>query len=143
MKLRDLAEQDLELVELARDLVKKRKSQISSVAAVLRTKNGRIFRGVNIEIEASAPCSICAEYAAIGTMVTEGEKAIDTIVAVSTSSVLPPCGQCRQFIREFGNPFVIVEVGGALKKAELSDLYPLPVVSDPHADQGHNVNREP
>jgi len=134
MKTLDLTSQDLELVEAARDLVKKRRSRLSSVAALLKTGDGRVFSGVNIEIEASAPCSICAEYAAIGTMVTEGRTKIETIVAVCLHddgwSVLPPCGKCRQFISEFGNPYVIVEVGGELKKVRLSELYPLPVVSE-------------
>jgi len=134
MKLEDLADRDWELVEMAKELVRKRRSKTSSVAAVLRTGSGRVFSGVNIEIEASAPCSICAEYAAIGTMVTEGEKEIDTIVAVNYGenqcSILPPCGKCRQFISEFGNPYVIVEPKGKPKKAKLSELYPLPVASE-------------
>ncbi len=133
MRYEELSKQDLELIEKARDVIRKRKSKRSSVGAALRTSNGKVFCGVNIEIECSAPCSICAEYAAIGTMVSEGENEIQTIVAVSSNrdySVLPPCGKCRQFISEFGNPYVIVEVGGKLKKAKLSELYPLPVVSD-------------
>ena len=133
MHYEELSKQDLELIEKAREVIRKRKSKRSSVGAALRTSSGKVFCGVNIEIECSAPCSICAEYAAIGTMVSEGENEIQTIVAVSSNrdySVLPPCGKCRQFISEFGNPYVIVEVGGKLKKAKLSELYPLPVVSD-------------
>jgi len=133
MQFADLTEQDLELVEKARDVIRKRKSKRSSVGAALRTKSNRVFCGINIEIECSAPCSICAEYAAIGTMVSEGEEEIKTIVAVSSNreySVLPPCGKCRQFISEFGNPYVIVEVDGKQKKTKLSELYPLQVVSD-------------
>ena len=132
MRFFDLEKPDLELVEKAKDLIAKRKSKWSSVASVLRTRSGKIFEGVNIEIECSAPCSICAEYAAIGTMVTEGEHKIETIVACSYKNggyVLPPCGKCRQFISEFGNPHVIVQVGQKLKKAKLSELYPLPVAS--------------
>jgi len=134
MKSADLTSQDIELVELAKGLIRKRKSRVSGVAAVLKTRNGSVFSGVNIEIEASAPCSICAEYAAIGTMVTEGETEVETIVAVNLHddgySVLPPCGKCRQFISEFGNPYVIVEVEGRLRKVRLGELYPLPVVSE-------------
>ena len=100
----------------------------------MRTRNGRFFSGVNIDIDCSAPCSICAEYAAIGTMVTEGEAEIETIVAVNLHddgcSVLQPCGKCRQFISEFGNPYVIVKVEGELKKTRLNELYPLAVVSE-------------
>ena len=133
MHYEELSKQDLELIAEARDVIQKRKSKRSSVGAALRTSSDKVFCGVNIEIECSAPFSICAEYAAIGTMVSEDENEIQTIVAVSSNrdySVLPPCGKCRQFISEFGNPYVIVEVGGKLKKAKLSELYPLPVVSD-------------
>jgi cytidine deaminase len=132
MQFLDLEKPDLELLEKAKNLIAKRKSKRSSVASVLRTRSGKIFEGVNVEIECSAPCSICAEYAAIGTMVTEGEQEIETIVAYSYKKggyVLPPCGKCRQFICEFGNPYVIVQVGRKLKKVRLSELYPLPVVS--------------
>lgn len=133
MQFLDLEKPDLELVEKAKDLIAKRKSKRSSVASALRTPNGKIFEGVNIEIECSAPCSICAEYAAIGTMVAAGEQEIETIVAYSYKDggyVLPPCGKCRQFICEFGNPYVIVQVGQKLKKVKFSELYPLPVTSD-------------
>ena len=133
MQFKNLTKRDLELVDEAKDLIEKRKSKRSSVAAALRTKNNRIFSGVNIEIECSAPCSICAEYAAIGTMVSEGEEEIETIVAFAYKNggrVLPPCGECRQFISEFGDPDVIVQVDRKLKKARLSELYPLPVVSE-------------
>jgi cytidine deaminase len=132
MQFLDLEKHDLELLEKGKDLIAKRKSMRSSVASVLRTRSGKIFEGVNVEIECSAPCSICAEYAAIGTMVTEGEQEIETIVAYSYKNggyVLPPCGKCRQFICEFGNPYVIVQVGQKFKKVRLSELYPLPVAS--------------
>jgi cytidine deaminase len=132
MQFVSLTKQDLELVDRAKDLIRKRKSKRSTVSAALRTANNKIFHGVNIEIECSAPCSICAEYAAIGTMISEGEEEIETIVAISCKnfSIIPPCGKCRQFISEFGDPYVIVEIEGKMKKAKLRELYPLPVVSD-------------
>ena len=131
MKTRPLNKEDKELIQLAKDLIKKLHSKRSSVAACLRTKNGRIFKGVNIFIEGSTPCSIDAEYVAIGTMIAEGVKGIDTIVAIHLEngklSVIPPCGHCRQFISEFGNPWVIFN---GKEKTRLSDLYPFEVKSD-------------
>jgi len=72
---------------------------------------------------------MCAEYAAIGTMVSEGERRIDTIVAVNghKHAILPPCGKCRQMISEFGDPYVILKLRGRLIKAKLSQLYPIQV----------------
>lgn len=134
MELKDLTRRDGKLVEEAQAIIKKRKSKRSSVGAALVTTRGKMFSGVNIDIEASAPCSICAEYSAIAAMVTAGEYEIDTIVAVSEHKdgprIIPPCGKCRQFISEFGDPYVIVAKRSGLKKVKLSELYPLPVVSN-------------
>lgn len=99
------------------------------MASVLKTIDGRIFQGVNIEVKGAAPCSTCAEYAAIGTMVTEGGTRIDTIVAVNGKkrAILPPCGKCRQLISEFGNPYVILKLRGRLVKTKLAQLYPMQI----------------
>jgi cytidine deaminase len=129
LNFKNLNARDLQLIELADDLIKKRKSRRSGVAAALRTANGRIFRGINIDIEASAPCSMCAEYGAIAKMVSEGEDKIATIVAVSLNhGVIPPCGRCRQFMSEFGEPYVIIETNGKIKKTKLTHLNPVPAV---------------
>jgi len=66
-------------------------------------------------------------------MVTNGEKKIATIVAVTVGSepkfhVLPPCGKCRELIRAFGNPYVIIQTGkenNDLGKIKLGELIPL------------------
>ncbi|MDH4231830.1 MAG: hypothetical protein OEW04_07340 [Nitrospirota bacterium] len=126
MILRRLSKKDIELVDDARLLIRRRRNRKSRVAASLRTKSGSIWNGINIEIRECAPCSICAEYAAIAKMFTDADDEIEAIVAVSLKkgrySVLPPCGKCRQFMSAFGNPYVILEVKGKLKKARLSDI---------------------
>jgi len=124
-----ISNDDRLLITKAFELARKRKSRITRVASVLRTTNGRMFQGVNIEAQGSPPCSMCAEYAAIGTMVSEGERRIDTIVAVNghKHAILPPCGKCRQMISEFGDPYVILKLRGRLIKAKLSQLYPIQV----------------
>ena len=130
MRTEDLTEEDVSLMKAAQMLIRKRRSKRSSVGTALRTRLGKVFCGVNIEVRGSAPCSICAEYAAIGTMVAEGEDEIETIVAVSSGrgySVIPPCGKCRELIGEFGDPYVIVKIYGELKKVKLNELHPLPV----------------
>ena len=73
------------------------------VAAVLETSTGQRHAGVCID----TPCGtgFCAEHAAIAAMVTAGEYRIARIVAVWRDEqgglhVLPPCGRCRQFIRQ-------------------------------------------
>ena len=62
-------------------------------------------------------------------MVSEGASEILTIVAVNgkKNAVLAPCGNCRQLLREFGNPYVILKLRGRHVKARLTELYPVQV----------------
>jgi cytidine deaminase len=133
MRLIELDESDKSLVEKTRLHLKKRSSEISGVAAGLRTSRGTEFFGLCIDLE-TAPLGACAEYSAIGTMVSSGERKVKTIVAVTDKgrnryAILPPCGKCRDFIRAFGDPHVILQVGESLrdsKKVKLSELIPFP-----------------
>ena len=115
-----LSKKDIELVKRTKKLIFKRKNKKSSVACCLITMEGKIFEGINIFIKKSAPCSMCAEYVAIGSMFTEGNYKIDCIVSVhQKNGVIPPCGQCRQLISSFGNPYIIL---GDIK-LKLSEIY--------------------
>ena len=129
MKFVELTKRDLEIVNLAKRLVKDRHSKITSVASILRTRSNKIFSGVHVEAKLSS-LSVCAERIAIGNMITLGGKIIDTIVAACYQkgkySILHPCGSCRQFMLQFGNPYIIVKVKNSLKKVKLSELLPLP-----------------
>ncbi len=72
-------------------------AEAAGVACALKTDKGNIFTGVCIDV----PCGIgfCAEHSAIAAMITAGETAIDTIVAVDwDKSILSPCGRCREFM---------------------------------------------
>lgn len=78
------------------------------VGAALLTKDGRIYTGVNIE-NASYPAGICAERNAFGTAVAAGERVFEAIAIVGgkdgiLSGYCPPCGICRQVMREFADP---------------------------------------
>ena len=128
----ELNDEDRALVESTKHLLgRHRGSRISSVAAGLRTKNGIEYYGLNVDVE-TATVKICAEYSAIGNMVSSGESSIETLVAISEGNkryvALPPCGKCRDMMRAFGNPFVIVHPNGnkVLKKIRLSELLPFP-----------------
>ena len=129
MRVRRISAEDRLLIERASELARRRMSERTSVAAVLKTKDKKVFQGVNIEVSGSAPSSFCAEYAAVGAMVSEGASKIQTIVAVNgkKNAVLPPCGNCRQLLREFGNPYVILKLRRRHVKARLADLYPVQV----------------
>lgn len=98
------------------------------VAAMLVTAAGTRFFGVCIDTASGT--GFCAEAAAIGAMVTAGEYAIAEIVAVwrdehGTVFVLPPCGRCREFIRQIDEANLDTRVVlGTQDSAALRDLLP-------------------
>jgi len=124
MSLEPLTTEDRDLLRRAQELVQTRGSDISPVGCALRTTKGEIYVGLSIRSEASRPCSTCAEYPAIGAMHTAGDAEIDTIVSVHMDGrIKSPCGRCRELMRLFGNPYVIVQNGTAVK-VQLDVLLP-------------------
>jgi cytidine deaminase len=92
---------DAELLQRAAETVNKRElsplATAGSVASALITPAGNVYLGVCIETACSM--GFCAEHTAIGAMITAGESAITTIVAINRhGQVLAPCGRCREFI---------------------------------------------
>ena len=71
------------------------------VGAALRTEEGKIFTGCNIE-SASYGLTVCAERVAIWKALSECERDFtDLVVVVDTEQLTPPCGTCRQIIWEY------------------------------------------
>jgi len=78
------------------------------VGAAVLTRSGRIFTGANVE-NASYGLSNCAERTAIFSAVVAGERRIEAVaVYTPTRRPTPPCGACRQVIREFGRRATVV-----------------------------------
>ena len=74
------------------------------VGAVLLTKNGDIYTGVNIE-NASFGLTNCGERTAIFKAVSEGARDFkELIVYGQTEKPISPCGACRQVMAEFFEP---------------------------------------
>jgi cytidine deaminase len=77
-----------------------------NVGAALLTKSGKIYTGCNIENAAYTP-SNCAERTAFFKAVSEGEREFVAIAIAGgpagsePSEYCPPCGVCRQVMREF------------------------------------------
>ena len=96
------------------------------VGAALLTKDGRIYRGCNIENAAYTPTN-CAERTAIFKAVSEGRKEFAKIAIVSSSGLKTyPCGICRQVMSEFfkGNEQIILENAGEIIKYTIDYLLP-------------------
>jgi cytidine deaminase len=67
------------------------------VGAAVRTHDGIVFEGVNVE-NAAYPLGVCAEKSAIVKAVSEGYRPGDIAAIGITAS---PCGGCRQWLYEF------------------------------------------
>ena len=67
------------------------------VGAAVRTHDGKIFEGVNVE-NAAYPLGVCAEKSALVKAVSEGYGPGDIEAIGITAS---PCGGCRQWLYEF------------------------------------------
>ena len=65
-----------------------------TVAAALRTRKGRIYTGISINL--GCGLGFCAEVAAIAEMLKNRETGIYAIVAVTSNRILSPCGRCRE-----------------------------------------------
>ncbi len=75
---------------------------MGDVGAALLTHDGEVFTGV---CAATGSNTICAEQMALGGLITQKKYVFKAIVAVWKDEngnlfVIPPCGNCRQFMYE-------------------------------------------
>jgi cytidine deaminase len=130
-----LTKKDQELIAAATKAIKGRyRNEWQEVGAAMRTRDGRIVTGVNIDAYVGRG-AVCAEAIAIGRAITEtGDKGIDTIVAVrhpkpgepGKIAVVSPCGTCRELIHDYdAKARVIVPNGNAAPTvARIGELLP-------------------
>ena len=95
------------LIEMATEQLKISYAPYSGfkVGAALLTKSGKIYTGCNIENAAYTPTN-CAERTAFFKAVSEGKKDFSAIAICGgkdgvIEGLFPPCGVCRQVMREF------------------------------------------
>ena len=95
------------------------------IGAVLLTKDGEIYTGVNIE-NASFGLTNCGERTAIFKAVSEGAREFqELIIYGQTEKPISPCGACRQVISEFEIPRIIMaNLRGDYTVVELEGLLP-------------------
>ena len=101
------------------------------VGAALLCADGTVFTGCNIENAAYTP-TVCAERTAIFKAVSEGKKDFVAIAVCGgkngvITGFFPPCGVCRQVLREFcGDDFSIYLAGadGTYQTRTLAQLLP-------------------
>jgi len=96
------------------------------VGAALRTEEGRVFTGCNIE-SASYGLTVCAERVAIWKALSDCErKFTDLVVVVDTEQLTPPCGTCRQIIWEYAKhaKITLANLKGQSEVVDIRELLP-------------------
>lgn len=98
------------------------------VGAAVIGKNGKVYTGVCVD---TLSWGLCAERSAFAAMITDGEYAFDKVVAVWRDDktgklhVLPPCGVCREFMRQIDQGNLESEVIlGKTETKKLKELIP-------------------
>jgi cytidine deaminase len=111
------------LVERAEELAARAYAPYSSyhVGAVVETRDGRTFEGVNVE-NAAYPLGVCAEKSAIVAAVAAGYGPGD-LVAIGINA--SPCGGCRQWLHEFRIEQVSYRAAdGSIRETTPAELLP-------------------
>jgi cytidine deaminase len=102
------------------------------VGAALYDEAGRVHVGCNVE-NAAYPEGLCAEAGAIAAMVAAGGRRLLAIAVVGGTAdgdpiLCPPCGGCRQKIREFARPDTTIHLkdgDGRVTSLSLDEILPL------------------
>lgn len=129
--------QDLNITELPSDLQSLYKEAIIArensyspyshfaVGAAVRTIDGTIYRGCNIENSSFGLCC-CAERNAIFAAACAGQRDFSVLcVVAATEEPVSPCGACRQVMSEFKiNKIILGNLKGKIKICTLVELLP-------------------
>lgn len=119
-----------QLFEAAKDVQKQSYSPYSNfkVGAAILGDNQQVFTGCNVE-NASYPLGQCAEGSAVTAMIAQGCRHIEDVLIISPNDeLLPPCGGCRQKLKEFSAQDTKVHLAthkGDIKTMLLSELLPM------------------
>ena len=112
------------------------------VGAALLAKNGKIYRGCNIE-NAAFGSTMCAERTAFFKALSEGEREFEAIAIVGGPEggdlrpICDPCGNCRQSLLEYEHKFgqnieiiMAAEQGPIYVANSVADLLPCSFTND-------------
>ncbi|MFB6084748.1 MAG: cytidine deaminase [Halorientalis sp.] len=102
------------------------------VGAALRTADGTVFTGCNVE-NANYSNSLHAEELAVGKAVEAGHREFDRLaVSSSERDGVTPCGMCRQTLVEFcdADLAVVCDEGDATSEYRLGELLPEAISAD-------------
>ncbi|WP_256403732.1 cytidine deaminase [Halorubrum salinum] len=118
-----------DLIDAARDALRDAHVPYSEyrVGAALRTADGTVYTGCNIE-NANYSNSLHAEEVAVAEAVKNGHREFDRIaVSSGVRDGVTPCGMCRQTLAEFAAADLVVvcdEGDGETSEYTLGELLP-------------------
>ncbi len=105
------------------------------VGAALLCKDGKVFKGANIE-NSSYPLCMCAERNALYNAMMNGYKKEDfaaLAISADTDEPCSPCGACRQVISELfprDGVIVLANLKGDVKETNIEELLPFAFSGD-------------
>ena len=120
------------LVELSKEAIERAYAPYSGyqVGAALLCADGSVYLGCNIENASYTP-TVCGERTAIFKAVSEGKREFTAIAICGgkngvITGAFPPCGVCRQVMREFcDDDFTVYLVNkDGFDTVTLADLLP-------------------
>ena len=130
-----------QLIDLAKDAMTRAYAPYSGfqVGAALLCADGTVYQGCNIENASFSP-TVCAERTAIFKAVSEGRREFTALAVCGgkggiIKGFFPPCGVCRQVMREFCKddfPVYLASVNGTWQATTLAELLPLSFRADEH-----------
>jgi len=97
------------------------------VGAALRTDQGTVYAGANVENGAYG-LTRCAEQSAVQAMASAGERTVtELVVFTAASPPASPCGACRQVLSEFSSSgrVWLVNGQGEVIETDVRELLPL------------------
>ena len=128
------------LCELAKEAMTRSYSPYSGfkVGAALLCADGTVYQGCNIENASYTP-TVCAERTAFFKAVSEGNREFAALAVCGgkdgvITGRFPPCGVCRQVMREFCKddfPVYLVTADG-YEAVTLADLLPFSFSAEEH-----------
>ena len=120
------------LIELAKEAMTKSYSPYSGykVGAALLCADGTVYQGCNIENASYTP-TVCAERTAFFKAIYDGKRDFTAIAICGgkdgvITGQFPPCGVCRQVMREFcADDFTVYMIGpDGYETTTLGELLP-------------------
>lgn len=129
-----------QLIQLAKEAMTRAYAPYSGfyVGAALLCADGTVYQGCNIENASFSP-TVCAERSAFFKAVYDGHREFTAIAVCGgregrITGTFPPCGVCRQVMREFcRDDFLIYLVNGkGYETVSLSQLLPFGFRAEEH-----------